>query len=391
MKLFSDEHRRHPFPMFAQLRRHSPVIRDPQTKVWMVFDYENVKKIVTDHEGFSSAVAPPTGQSLDWLVFSDPPNHGKLRNLFMRALTPRSIMALEPRIRQISQDLLSRNQARGEMELVTAFSGQLPGLVISGIIGMPAGDTPTFLQWNDMLLGLSAEMQHNPLNARDSSRLAGIQQRMSQYLLSLIRERRRAPQDDLVSRLNAAEADGERLNDTEIMAFLTLLFSAATETSTNLIGSSVLSLLEFPEQLALLRAKPELAPSMVEEVLRYRSPVQALIRRANRDVRIHGQLIPAGDFVFASVGSANHDEKVFADSERFDITRDPNPHVAFGYGIHYCMGAQLARLEARLAIPELFARLPDLRRASNEPWQPHKGRYVFGPARLPLRFTPVRG
>ena len=213
---------------------------------------------------------------------------------------------------------------------------------------------------------------------------------MRACLPDLIAQRRAAHQDDLLTRLVEAEVDGERLTPEEILGFVQLLLVGGQETTANLINNAVLCFLEHPDQLARLRAAPDLLPSAIEEVLRYRSPLQWMPRATRRDVEMHGQVIPAGKLVLPMIGSANRDPKQFRDAGRFDITRDPNPHIAFGHGIHACLGAPLARLEARIALADFLERVQGFELASDEPWEPRKALDVHGPSRLPIRFTPGR-
>ena len=212
---------------------------------------------------------------------------------------------------------------------------------------------------------------------------------MRAFLPDLIAQRRAAHQDDLLTRLVEAEVDGERLTQEEILGFVQLLLVGGQETTANLINNAVLCFIENPDQLARLRAAPDLLPSAIEEVLRYRSPVQWMPRATRRDVEMHGQVIPAGKLVLPMIGSANRDPKQFRDAGRFDITRDPNPHIAFGHGIHACLGAPLARLEARIALADFLERVKGFELASDEPWEPRKALHVHGPSRLPIRFTPA--
>jgi cytochrome P450 len=198
------------------------------------------------------------------------------------------------------------------------------------------------------------------------------------------------PRDDLLTRLVEAEVDGERLTEEEIFSFFQLLLLAGTETTTNLIANAVLCFLDHPEQLARVRAASELLPAAIEEVLRFRTPVQIVFRATTQDVELRGRVIPAGALVFLMVGSANRDARQFRDAHRFDVAREPTPHVAFGFGAHFCIGAALARLEARVALSALLERVPDLRRAHRGPWSPRTGLNVQGPRSLPMRFTPGR-
>jgi cytochrome P450 len=213
---------------------------------------------------------------------------------------------------------------------------------------------------------------------------------MRAYLADVREQRRKAPKDDLLTRLFEAEVDGERLTEEEVLGFFQLLLSAGTETTTNLIDNAMLCFLEHPDQLARLRGAPELLPSAIEEVLRYRSPAQVMYRETKRELELHGVTLPAGTFVLPIIGSANRDARQFHEPQRFDIGRNPNPHIAFGHGIHFCLGAALSRLEARVALGDLLERMKDFALASAEPWEPRKALHVHGPLRLPLRFEPDR-
>lgn len=214
---------------------------------------------------------------------------------------------------------------------------------------------------------------------------------MSDYLANMLAERRASPQDDLLTRLIEAEIDGQRLTADELLGFFQLLVIGGQETTTNLINNAVLCLIENPIQLARLKAEPVWLPSAIEEVLRYRSPLQWLMRTPKRDVELHGQTIPAGKLVLPMLGSANRDARLFRDPDKFDIARDPNPNLAFGYGNHFCLGAPLARLETRIALGDLLQRTNSFVLASDEPWEPRKALHVHGPARLPIRVEPAIG
>jgi cytochrome P450 len=388
--LLSDQVRRDPYPVYARLREASPVLHDARSGVWMVFDYDGVKRALTDHDAFSSRAAPPGGQPLDWLIFLDPPRHTKLRALVMRAFTPRVVAGLEPRIRALSRTLLDQTIERGKMELAADFSVPLPLMVIADMIGIPAGDWPRFRRWSDAILRLSDTVSGGPDAGTAVAAYRGATAEMRDYLPALIAERRAAPHDDLLARLVDAEVDGERLSTEEILGFFQLLLVAGNETTTNLLNNAVLTLLEHPDQLARLQSAPDLLPSAIEEVLRYRSPVQAMFRAATRDVVLGEHAIPAGALVLPMIGSANRDPRQFEAPDRFDVARDPNPHVAFGHGIHFCLGAPLSRLEGRIALGDLLARARGLALASDEPWEPRKAFHVHGPVRLPVRFAPGR-
>jgi cytochrome P450 len=387
MNLFSEETRRNPYPVYDHLRSASPVLQ-VQPDVWVISDYEGVKRALHDHETFSSRAAPPGGKPFDWLIFQDPPRQTKLRNLIMRAFTPRSIAGLEPRIRELSRELLNETIERGEMDLTADYSVPLPLMVIAEMLGIPIRDRPQFKRWADAILDLSNTISGGEEAARVGRNFGEATVEMKSYLTGLLEERRAAPKDDLLTRLVQAEMDGERLTEEEILGFFQLLLLAGSETTTNLISNAILCFVEHPAELDRLRASPALLPSAIEEVLRYRSPVQVVFRAMKRDVEIHGQVIPEGKLVLVAIGSANRDPRQFEDPGRFEVGRDPNVHLAFGHGIHFCIGAPLARLEARIAIPDLLSRLKGFRLASDAPWQPRSAFHVHGPTRLPIRFEP---
>ena len=378
--LFSDDARRNPYPLYAHVRAAAPVFREQQSGLWMVFDYANVDRVLIDHETFSSRHGP------DWMIFTDPPRHAKLRAIVSRAFTPRSVVGLEPRIRELSRELLDRVVARGEMDLAAEFAVPLPMLVIAEMLGIPVADRPRFTRWNDVLLRMSYTIPGGAGADEALNDFIAVTGEMGEYLAALLGQRRVDPRDDLLTRLAAAEVDGERLTHAEILGFFQLLLLAGSETTTNLVNNAILCFVEHPDQLARVREDRRLLPSAIEEILRYRSPLQWMYRIARREVELGGQTIPAGRMVLAMIGSANHDPARFADPERFDVARDPNPHLAFGHGGHFCLGAPLARLEARIALTDLLERLPDFRLAGDEPWEPRRGLHVHGPSRLPIRW-----
>jgi cytochrome P450 len=390
MNFFSEEIRRNPYPLYEQLRGHSPVLHDPTTNMWMVFDYESVKRAVSDHETFSSSLADTANRHTpDWLIFQDAPRHTRLRAIIMQAFTPRSVANLETRIRDLSRNLLDQMVERahgGEMDLATDYSVPLPMMVIAEMIGIPLADWPLFRNWSDVILKLSLTISDGAQSQAALREFAAMKAEVSDYLRGLVEQRRSHPRDDLLTRLVEAEVEGDRLTHEEITSFFQLLLVGGNETTANLINNAILCLIENPDQLSRLRADLALLPLAIEEVLRYRSPVQWALRATRRDVDLHGQIIPAGKIVLAMIGSANRDTKQFNDAGRFDITRDPNPHIAFGHGVHFCLGAPLSRMEARIALTDLLARLTHFELASDQPWEPREALHVHGPTRLPLRF-----
>jgi cytochrome P450 len=358
------------------------VCRDPASGLWLALDYDVVKRVLSDPDLFSSRFGP------DWLIFADPPRHTKLRALVSKAFTPRMVDALEPRIRELSGGLLDRVGERGEMDLVADFAAPLPMLVIAEMLGIPAEERPRFHHWADAILAMSFTIggpQHLAKAAHEG--FVAVTAEMSRYLSALIAARRGEPGADLLTRLDGAEIDGVRLTLEEILGFFQLLLLAGSETTTNLISNAVLCLVEHPDQLARLRANPTCLPVAIEEVLRYRSPLQWMYRVARQEIDLHGTAVPAGTMVLAVIGSANRDPAAFPDPGRFDIARDPNPHLAFGQGPHFCLGAPLARLEARIALSDLLDRADEI---TLGPWEPRPGSHVLGPAQLPFRFAPSR-
>jgi cytochrome P450 len=382
MNLFSDDMRRNPYPLYDRLRSEAPLFREPRSRLWMLFDYDGVKRALSDHDAFSSRYGPAL-----WLVFMDPPRQPKLRALISKAFTPRSVANLEPRIRELSRTLLDRTIQSGAMDVAADFSVPLPMMVIAELLGIPVDDRPRFQRWSDTILNMSYTIgaSGEEVNAVVREFQAATAE-MNDYLTQVLAQRRTAPKDDLLTRLGAAEVDGERLTQEEILGFFQLLLVAGQETTTNLLNNALLCLIEYPDQLARLRTAPDLLPTAIEEVLRYRAPLQWMMRLLTRDVQMHGQVIPAGNLVLAIIGAANRDPRQFPEPGRFDITRDPNPHLAFGHGLHFCLGAPLARLEARIALADFLERVKGFELASAEPWEPRKALHVHGPARLPIRF-----
>jgi cytochrome P450 len=390
--IFSAEMRRNPYPAYEEMRGASPVFHLVPFDLWMIFDFEGVKRALVDHDSFSSDLkhAAGSGNPGEWFIFFDPPRHTKLRALISKAFTPRVVTNLEPRIRELSRQLLDPLTARGEMDLAVDFAVPLPMRVIAEMLGVPAADWPRYKRWSDTILKLANTFAKDEEAARTIAEYRAVSAEMRACLPELIAQRRAAHQDDLLTRLVEAEVDGERLTPDEVLGFVQLLLVGGQETTANLINNAVLCLIEHPDQLARLRAAPELLPSAIEEVLRYRSPLQWMPRATRRDVEMHGQIIPAGKLVLPMIGTANRDPQQFRDPGRFDITRDPNPHIAFGLGVHACLGGPLARLEARIALTDFLERIERFELASAEPWEPRKALSVHGPSRLPIRFTPAR-
>jgi cytochrome P450 len=390
--LFSDDMRRNPYPVFDQMRSASPLFHLPPFDLWMLFDFDGVKRALVDHDAFSSDLShvPGRGNPGEMFIFFDPPRHTKLRALIAKAFTPRIVANLEPRIRELSRRLLDQVIERGAMDLAADFAVPLPMRVIAEMLGVPAAEWPRYKRWSDVVIKLANTFSDDAETAATLEEYRAVTAEMRAFLPELIAQRQAEHREDLLTRLVEAEVDGERLTSEEVLGFVQLLLVGGQETTANLINNAILCFLEHPDQLARHQAAPDLLPSAIEEVLRFRSPLQWMPRATRRDVEMHGRVIPAGKLVLPMIGSANRDPKQFRDAGRFDITRDPNPHIAFGHGIHACLGAPLARLEARIALTDFLERVKGFERASDEPWEPRKALSVHGPSRLPLRFTPGR-
>jgi len=365
-----------PFPRYRIMREEQPVYFNPQYRFWQVFRYEDVQRVLSDYASFSSGFGgdqerDPLSASL---ISMDPPRHRQLRNLVTQAFTPRSVAQLSNRITTIVNTLLDEVAARGRMDIIDDLAYPLPVIVIAEMLGIPHEDRERFKVWSDAVVGASNPEGGNP------------QAEMSTYFLNMISQRSREPKDDLITALLNAQIDGQHLNQRELLGFCILLLVAGNETTTNLIGNALLCFDEHPEVMEQLRSEPALIPGAIEEVLRYRSPVQYMYRRAVSDVTIRDQEIRTGQMVLAWIGSANRDEAQFPDPDSFDIRRTPNRHIAFGHGIHFCLGAPLARLEAKIALTLLLKRFHEIQRVRDVSLEATGSDLVFGVKHLPITF-----
>ncbi|HEY3364486.1 MAG TPA: cytochrome P450 [Symbiobacteriaceae bacterium] len=383
------EIRLNPYPMYAMMRASGGMLHLEEYNLWNVFRYDDVKTVLADHTRFSSSQMGDGHLLSRSLISTDPPRHTQLRGLINKVFTPKAIAALEPRIAALTGELLDRVAGKGALDLVGDLGAPLPVMVIAEMLGIPTDDRAQFRHWSDQMVAAADEVLTGARAAGPAHASTLAMQEMSAYFREILTRRRASPENDLISSLLAAEIEGERLSEDDLLNFCWLLLVAGNETTTNLLSNAILTFLEHPDALARLRAEPERIPQAIEEVLRYRSPVQAMFRVATTDVEMAGQVIPRGARVIAWIGSANRDETVFPDPDRFDIGRDPNPHIAFGQGIHFCLGAPLARLEARVALGAILERLQDLERADTEPLEPVAGFIVHGVTRLPLQFRPA--
>jgi cytochrome P450 len=354
---FSPEVRENPYPCYAELRRHAPVCQVPALGCWAVSRYEDVVSILKDPATFSSASLMTAMSDLNavpgvpFMVASDPPVHTRLRKLVNRAFTPRAVAEMGPRIREIARQLLKDMEQRNEFDLVSELATPLPVIVIAEMLGIEPERRGQFKQWSDDLTAVTS----GAAVGAERDRITRSMAELTAYLRDAIEKRRAQPGADLITGLVKAEEENQALSADEILAMTLLLLVAGNETTTNLISNAVLALLENPAEMAKVRAHPKLALNAIEETLRYDSPVQMLFRRTTQKTEVAGVSIPADAFVMPLYGSANHDEHIFADPDRFDLNRDASAHIAFGLGIHYCLGANLARLEGKIVLEELLS------------------------------------
>ena len=368
------------FSWFEEMREHNPVFKDERTRLWQVFRYEDVLAILTDYSRFSSQAYEFTGGFLkNSLIAKDPPDHRKLRNLVNQAFTPKAVAHLSDRITQITQELLDEVRLQGKMDIVSDIAFPLPAKVIAELLGVPPEDWNIFQRW-------ARVDGSDPASSRQESGHS-MQAEMFNYFSDLLEERRRAPREDLISSLSVAEVDGERLSEPELLSFCTLLLAAGQETTKNLITNAIVCLTDYRESMERLINEPALIPTAIEEILRFLPPVWFLFRQTKADVELAGLHIPANQVVLAWTASANRDPARFPDPDRFDIEREPNRHLAFGHGIHFCVGAPLARLEAKIALPMMLQQLKNLQRVEGVPIMVHAG-IVFVIRTLPVTFQP---
>jgi cytochrome P450 len=375
-----DDPRLDPFPWYRQMRAADPVRHDYRYGGWGIFRYDDVQEVLSNYAVFSSQFmgGAPLHESMPIaasMISTDPPRHRQLRSLVTQAFTPRAIEALTPRIAAIVDELLDAALPAGRLDAIHDLGEPLPVIVIAEMLGIPTADRGRFKIWSDAVVSLAGGAAMSGFTA---------QREMVAYFMGIIERRRREPGDDLISALLQAEIDGERLSMPELLGFCALLLVAGNETTTNLIGNALLCFAERPALWERLRAEPALIPQAVEEVIRFRSPVQAMYRVATQEAELSGRTIPAGASIVAYIGSGNHDEQRFAEPERFDLDRSPNRHLGFGHGIHYCLGAPLARLEGRIALAALLRRVRRLRRADDAPLQALPSPIVYGVRSLRL-------
>jgi cytochrome P450 len=383
-----------PHATFRRLRAEAPVFWHPDSfhggGFWAVTRHADVWRVSLDQKTFSSqrgsALIPPfTEEQLipqrEIMLNMDPPKHTKYRRLVNMGFSPKILNTAEHHIRQRARSIVDSIARKGHCDFVTEVAAELPLQVIVEMLGVPLEDRHQFFEWSNTMVGADdPEYAASP----ELGQVAMMQ--LFGYANELAGDRKRCPREDLTSLLLQAEVDGERLTESEYDSFVMLLAVAGNETTRNLIAGGMLALIEHPDQRDRLIADPRLMPTAVEEMLRWVSPVMAFRRTAQRDVEIRGQEVKEGDRVVIWYASANRDEEVFPEADRFDVGRQPNDHLGFGIGPHFCLGAHLARLEIRIMFEELLRRLPDIE--LDAPVARLSSKFLSGIKHMPVRFTP---
>ena len=381
-----------PYPFYRALREEDPVHQSP-LGFWVCTRYDDAVMILRDprfgREGMAKRMEARLGLTQDTsrardMLFQDPPDHTRLRALVSRAFTPRVVEVMRPHIQEIVDGLLDRVDGARAMDVIEDLAYPLPVTVICEMLGVPAADQDIFKSWStDIARSLDAAILPADSDAIPRGRDARLG--LADYFRSLIATRRKDPKPDLLSALIAAEEEGNKLSEGELVSTCMLLLIAGHETTVNLIGNGLLALLQHPDQLRALRDDPGLIQTGVEELLRFDGPVQRTGRMTTEEVEIGDKRIPRDSVVVSVIGAANRDPKQFADPDRLDVSRKDNRHIAFGFGIHFCLGAPLARLEGQIALGTLLRRMPKLALVSDVPeWR--ESSTLRGLKSLPVTF-----
>ena len=375
-----------PFPAFAWMRKEAPAFYDEAGGVWGISRYADIKEISKDPETFSNAGGiRPDSDAIPMMIDFDAPEHVRRRRLVSEGFTPRRIRESEEGIRLICDAIIDRVCERGTADFVTDIAAPLPMIVIGNMLGVAPEDRDTLLRWSDDML--KALGSPDP-TAMDGAALAAIE--YAGYITGVAEQRRRDNQtDDLIGTLVHAQIEGDRLDESSIIHESLLILIGGDETTRHVISGGMYELLTHPDQYALVAGDRGRLPLAVEEMLRWVTPIKNMARTMTRDVELHGQTLRKGQKLLLLYPSANRDESVFDDPERFDVTRSPNDHMAFGFGSHFCLGNRLARLELAVMFDRLFDRLPDLALASDALPPRRPANFVSGFESMPVTFTPT--
>jgi cytochrome P450 family 142 subfamily A polypeptide 1 len=382
-----------PHPGFRWLREHAPVYWDETADggLWGVARYADIMEVSRQPELFCSGKSsrPERDSWIPSMINLDDPQHKRRRNLVNRGFTPRRVAAHEPMLRTLTTELLDAVSARGECEFVSEVAQWIPMAVIGDMLGMPRDNHAELLRWSDELLG-GGEVAAIADDGERRARQASVALEYWSFARAVIADRKQQPRDDLISILVNAEVDGDRLSEEEILQESLLILIGGDETTRHVMTGGLLALIQNPDQKRRLAADPErhVLPA-VEEMLRWVSPIQNMNRTAVRDTELGGQKIREGDRLLLLYPSGNRDASEFQEPDRFDVTREPNRHVAFGgFGTHHCLGATLARLELKVLFEELVRRFPDIELATSDPLPIRPSNFIVGLEKMPVRFTP---
>ena len=367
------------YEYYRHLREHAPVVEEGGA--WQVARYADVRQVLRDHETFSSAVAQPAPDTSPSMLFSDPPVHHRLRKLVSYAFKPSHIEAQHDLVKARCDELMASMCQHEEVDLVEALAAPLPVTVIAQMLGVEDGNMQDFKRWSDKIFSNIGEI----LFAQPDESVQRATDEMNAYFLARIEALRPAPGNNLLGRLIRTETEDGHLSDAELLSFCRLLLIAGNETTTGLITGCVRVFDEMPETFEALKVNPNLIPGFIEETLRFYSPFSATVRRTTCDTELAGVDIPEGAIVVPLMASANRDESVFDQAEAFVIDRNPNPHLAFGYGIHNCLGAHLARLEGRIAVASMVSALDRI--TISDTADRAQFNRLGGPATLPVRIS----
>jgi cytochrome P450 family 142 subfamily A polypeptide 1 len=374
-----------PHRHFAWMRAHAPVFWDEAGQVWGVATYAELLRVSKDVETFCSRMSSrPDAPPLPSMINLDDPEHRRRRNLVNKGLTPRRVQDHEPAIRRLCHELVDRVAPRGACDFVRDVAGPLPMAVIGDLLGVEPEDRDMLLRWSgDLLAGTSV-----PAPPEVTVRVMKAFEEYADYNHRVVADRRARPRDDMMSTLVHAEIDGQKLTDEDILQEGLLILVGGDETTRHVITGGMEALVRNPDQRRKLAADPRLLPLAVEEMLRWVSPIKSMNRTATREVALGGARVRAGDKLLLLYPSANRDERAFPRADEFHVDREPNDHVAFGHGVHFCLGASLARLELRVMFETLLARLPDLELATTDPLPLRPSNFIVGIEEMPVVFTP---
>jgi cytochrome P450 len=385
-----------PYPLYRRLRSEDPVHWDPYLHAWVVTRYADVLHVLQHFQANRtptpeqlselgmSELAPIAQVMVRQMLFLDPPSHTRVRTLAARAFTPRRVEVLRGHIHEITNRLVDAVASRGHMDVIADIGNPLPSIVTTELLGVPTADWSLLKGWSTDFAEMLGNFQHNPGRA---ARVLRSLEEMTAYFRDAVRRQASQPTDGLVNALTTAEVDGDRFTEDEVVANIIVTMVGGLETTTNLIGNGLLTLLRHPDQMDRLLADPSLVPSAVEELLRYESPCQHTARLAPDDLELGGRPIRKRQAVIAVMGAANRDPERFPDPDRVDLGREDNRHMAFGWAAHFCFGAPLARIEGQVAFETMLRRLPNLRLEPDPlEWRENLG--LRGLKALPVGFDP---